>query len=238
LKKIFFILIAIVCFTSYSSAAGTKPWSVPKINGGNIDYVALPANSKMLIVHPLAYGSFVGSYYPSYVFTKAELEKIKNLDSKANYKNIKMIDCNGAIGQGFGYVCSGHVYKDNVLLKQALCYKFDGSATMSAGVLIYNITFIDDEAYGDIYVYNRVSIAGMPAQLVGKQLPLKDYKMVAGSNVNPGNPGSAKMGAVSCTYYYEPTSIKGEITATQNNVPKRAVKVGEKVDINWKAEKN
>jgi hypothetical protein len=38
-------------------------------------------------------------------------------------------------------------------------------------------------------------------------------------------------------FYLRAKSIKGEITATQNNVPKRAVKVGEKVDINWKVTK-
>jgi hypothetical protein len=242
MKKNILILFLLVCFISSSKAAeGTRPWSIPKVNNGNIDYIATPADSKMKVVYPFYYSPFSGSYYPSYVFTKAELEKIKTYDSKATSKNIKMIDCNGAIGQGVGSVCAGYVYKNDVLLKSAACYKFDGSATMSAGVLIDKITFNDDgEAFGDIYVYNRVSISGMPVQLVGNQLPLKDYSIVAGASSNrayyPG--GYTDMGAVSLTYYFEPASIKGEINATKDKKSVRAVRPGEKVDINWSATKN
>jgi hypothetical protein len=98
------------------------------------------------------------------------------------------------------------------------------------------------EIYGDIYQTWRASPYYYGSKLIGKKMRFDNlsfssgtYAPVVYSQDGTGSPNY--FGVVYCAYYYQPESIKGEITATQNNVAKRAVKVGDKVDINWKATK-
>jgi hypothetical protein len=242
MKKVITLIFLTVFILPLSLFAESTP--VIKEGTLNVEWQYTGAYEKYKSVYNYCYNT--NSVQFNVVIDKAEINKWETASQQAggynNIKNspdfkgltpkLKVIILNAGPGggaNGSGWV---YVYKNGVLLDTGSAAPL-GGITQDGGALIQNIEIDGNNVYGDVYVYYRAAITSFPARLVGKKMLLNQMLFTVGAYSS--TPGYA------CTrgyFYYAPEAgITGTIQATQNNVPKRSVKVGEKVDIKWEAKK-